>query len=490
VTAALSASGITRRFGALVANQDVGLSVAPGTVHAVVGENGAGKSTLLSILYGEVRADAGRLAVRGVEVPLARHSPAAAIELGLGLVHQHFMLVPTLTVAENVVLGREPVRRGLLDLGRAERELAAHAAAAELAVDPHRRVSELSVGEQQRVEILKALWRGAEVLLLDEPTAVLSPPEVKELFRVLRALAAGGKTVVLVTHKLDEVAAIADATTVMRAGRVVAELPGGSAPAEIARAIVGKDELPPAPRRARVEAGAAVLRVEGLGAGRLADATLEVRAGEIVGVAGVQGNGQSELVLAIAGLVAPERGRVLLGGADLAGASVAARLAAGIGHIPEDRHRRAVVVDFDLAENLRLGRQRDLALAGFAARARRLLEEADVRPPDPGATLGTLSGGNQQKLVVTRELGRPGLRVLLAAEPTRGVDIGAAAAIRARLAAAADAGAAVLLVSSDLTELRELSGRLLVFYRGRVAAELAPTASDETLGALMTGAAA
>jgi len=407
----------------------------------------------------------------------------------VGMVHQHFMLVPTLTVAENVVLGREPSRGGFLDRARAEREVAEVAASAELAVEPRRRVADLTVGEQQRVEILKALWRGAQVLLLDEPTAVLSPPEVKELFRVLRALRDAGKTVVLVTHKLDEVAAIADTTTVMRAGRVVATLPRGTPPGEIARAIVGGHEIPQ-PAREPTPPGETLLRVEDLAAGRLAGVSLAVRAGEIVGIAGVQGNGQTELVLAIAGLLAPARGRVILGGTDVTRASVAARLAGGLGHIPDDRHRRGVVLDFSLADNLRLGRQRELARAGLETWAAGRLREADVRPPDPSAAIRTLSGGNQQKLVVERELGRPGLRVLLAAEPTRGVDIGAAAAIHARILAAAGAGVGVLLVSSDLAELRRLADRLLVFYRGRIAAELAPSASDEELGALMTGAAA
>jgi len=490
VSAAIAASGIDKRFGAVAANRDVALTVEPGTIHAVVGENGAGKSTLLHILYGEIRADAGRLAIAGADVDLATHAPAAAIARGVGLVHQHFMLVPTLTVAENVILGREPSRRGTVDLARAEKEIARVAAEAELAVDPRRRIADLTVGEQQRVEILKALWRGAEILLLDEPTAVLSPPEVKELFRVLGALRDAGKTVVLVTHKLDEVVAVADATTVMRGGRVVAGLARGTSAAEIARAILPEGVVIATPSRTAGTPGAPVLAVEDLAGGCLRGVSFNVRAGEIVGIAGVQGNGQTELVLAIAGLVEPERGRVVLGDADVTKATVAARLARGLGHIPDDRHHRGAVLGFNLAENLRLGRQHEIPSGGLDAWARARLAAADVRPPEPKAPLRTLSGGNQQKLVVERELGRPGLRLLLAAEPTRGVDIGAAAAIHARIAAAAAAGAGVLLVSSDLGELRTLADRMLVFYRGRIAAELAPGASDETLGALMTGAAA
>jgi simple sugar transport system ATP-binding protein len=486
---ALRLEGISKSFGLVRANRDVSFEVARGAVHALVGENGAGKSTLLAIISGATRPDAGRMWLGGAEVPLASHSPAAAIARGVGLVHQHFMLVGPLTVAENVVLGREPRRRLAVDRARAEAQVAALGKELGLVVDPRRRVEDLTVGEQQRVEILKALWRGADLLLLDEPTAVLTPPEVRTLFAILEQLAQGGKTIVLVTHKLDEVAAIAGATTVLRGGRVAAGFPGRAAAGEIARAIVG-GEAPPPPRKRSHELGAPVLTVEGLAAGRLAGVSFQLRAGEILGIAGVQGNGQTELVLALAGLLAA-RGTVRLGGAPLA-RGPRARFAAGLGHIAEDRHLRGIILDFTLTENLVLGRQRELPFgrAALAAYARDRLAALDVRPGDPAAPARALSGGNQQKLVVARELGRPGLRLLLAAEPTRGVDIGATAAIHDQLLAAAAGGAAVLLVSSELSELRALADRLLVFFRGQVAAELPPTASDETLGTLMTGAAA
>src|SRR5262249_2855612 len=327
---------------------------------------------------------------------------------------------------------------------------------------PRRKVEDLTVGEQQRVEILKALWRGADLLLLDEPTAVLTPPEVKSLFPILERLAAGGKTIVLVTHKLDEVAAIAGATTVLRGGRVAASFAGRAAAGEIARAIVGPEALivePPPDRKRSHELGATVLSVENLAAGRLAGVSLPVRAGEILGIAGVQGNGQTELVLALTGLLAA-RGRATLEGRPLDG-HPRARFADGLGHIAEDRHLRGIILDFTLTENLVLGRQRELPFgrAALTAYARERLSALDVRPGDPGAPARTLSGGNQQKLVVARELGRPHLRLLLAAEPTRGVDIGATAAIHDKLLAAAASGAAVLLVSSELSELRALADR-------------------------------
>jgi general nucleoside transport system ATP-binding protein len=385
-------------------------------------------------------------------------------------------------VVENVVLGREPRRGPFLDVARAEGEVARLAARLELAVDLGRHVEELSVGEQQRVEIVKALWRGADVLLLDEPTAVLTPPEVKQLLGVLEALAAEGKTIVLVTHKLEEVARVASRTTVMRDGRVIEDFARGTSPAAMARAIVGREE-PPRPARTRGSPGEAVLKVTELSVGRaLQGVSLEVRSGEVLGVAGVLGNGQSELVLAVAGLLPPTGGRVEVTGTR--------------GHIAEDRHARGVILDFSLEDNLLLGRQRDFAGPGGIDRARvrayaeERLVALDVRPPTPTLPMRALSGGNQQKVVVARELARPGMRLLIAAEPTRGVDIGATAVIHQKILDAAAGGAAVLLVSSDLTELRALADRLVVLYRGRIAAELAPDASDEHIGRLMMGTAA
>jgi len=481
---ALRAEGLRKAYGPRVAVRDASLTVEPGSVHCVVGENGAGKSTLLHLIYGQTRADAGRLWIGKDEVRLATHSPSQAIERGVGLVHQHFMLVENLSVIENVVLGREPRRGPFVDLARAEGEIAALAARLKLTVDPRRRIDTLSVGEQQRVEIVKALWRGAEVLLLDEPTAVLTPPEVKQLLGVLEALAAEGKSIVLVTHKLEEVAAVAARTTVMRDGRVVEEFPRGTPAGAMARAIVGRDEAPQTVRREAVEPpGEVVLETRDLSAGgALHEVSLQVRAGEILGVAGVLGNGQSELVLSVASLL-PATGGSL-------------RVAGRRGHIAEDRHQRAVVLDFSLEDNLLLGRQRDFAgplgldREKLRAHAEERLAALDVRPREPTAPMRSLSGGNQQKVVVARELGRPGLRLLIAAEPTRGVDIGATAAIHEKILAAASAGCAVLLVSSELSELRALADRIVGLYRGRIAAEVAPDVDDDRIGRLMIGGAA
>jgi len=500
---ALVLEDVHKSYGDCVANRGCGIHVRRGSIHALVGENGAGKSTLLSVAYGEIRADAGRIVVDGREVERTTWSPARAIAAGLGMVHQHFMLVPTLTVAENVMLGREPLSSWhTLDVPRVVGELRALGERLGLTVWPEGETGELSVGEQQRVEIVKVLWRGANVLLLDEPTAVLSPPEVRDLLRVLEALRDEGKTVVLCTHRLDEVAQVADRVTVLRQGRFVRELERGEAsPAAIARAMLGED---PAPPQEFVPAahGDPVLEVAGLRVARtgatdaVAGVSLSVRAGEILGIAGVEGNGQAELALAIAGLTRPHAGAVRIAGRDVTRATPAARAAAGLGHVPEDRHARAVIPSFSLAENVALGRQRQFS-RGLAldrtrlhAETRRLCAEFRVEPPDPEARLGSLSGGNQQKVVVARELSRPGLRALVLAQPTRGVDVGAADVIRRRVRAARDAGVAVLVISSDLHELRELCDRIAVMRRGVLVETLArDAATDERLGALMTAAA-
>jgi len=510
VLPALSISGVSKRYGDQLANDDVSLDVASGTVHAVVGENGAGKSTLLQIIYGTVRADTGRMQVLARPVDLTQHHPTAAIACGLGMVHQHFMLVPTLRVVENVVLGREPRQRGRLDLATAARDIAALGERFGLRIDPWRRIEQLTVGEQQRVELVKVLWRGADTLLLDEPTAVLAPTEVDDLFGVLRTLVAAGKCVLLVSHKLDEVNAIADAITVMRHGRVVARMAAGASAAEIASAMVGADvaaQVIAAPTAGRPgtapRSGVAVLAVRDLVVPRsdgnrgVDHVSFELRPGEVLGVAGVQGNGQSELALALTGLLPVTAGQVRLADVDVTTATPADRRGRGLGHIPEDRLLRGLVLGFDLGENALLGRQHEFTRHGLLARERiaeyaaRLIAQSDVRPPDPTLRGSSLSGGNQQKLVVGRELSRPGLRVLICAEPTRGVDVAAAAAIHQRIRAAVDSGVAALIISSDLAELRRLCDRVAVMYRGRFADVLdVAQASDRTLGALMTGVAA
>jgi simple sugar transport system ATP-binding protein len=502
---AIRMHGIAKRYGAVSANADASLEVARGEIHAICGENGAGKSTLMKILSGGARPDAGTVAVDGRDV--TGWSTAEAIAAGVGMVHQHFQLVPTLTVAENLVLGREPVASGQLTLAPALEEIRALCARTGLGIDPARRVGDLTVGEAQRVEILKALFRGARTLILDEPTAVLSPPEVTELWRVLRRLRDEGGTIVLITHKLDEVLAAASQVTIMRAGRTVGRMPtAGATPADIARAMVGRDvALAARDARADVAATAAPrLVVQGLtvtnAAGRrVVDAvSLDVRPGEIVGIAGVEGNGQTELVEAIAGLARASAGRVHLDGADVTGWSVAARTAAGLAHIPEDRHARGLVLDWSIADNLVLGQQHRFSRGGrldvlrIAAHAEAQVSAFDIRPGDASLPARALSGGNQQKIVIARELGGGrDVKVLLAAQPTRGVDVGAIEAIHARLRAARDAGAAVLLVSADLGELLALSTRVCVMYAGRLVHEIdGRLATPEGLGPFMTGAAA
>ena len=507
--------GIAKAFGGVAANRDASLEAAVGEIHAVVGENGAGKSTLMRVLAGGHAPDAGTVQVHGRDV--TGWDTRAAIAAGVGMVHQHFMLVPTLTVAENVVLGAEPMTRGRVDLASAVAAVAALGRETGLAVDPTALVADLTVGEAQRVEILKALHRGARVLILDEPTAVLSPPEVADLWRVLRTLAAGGATIVLITHKLDEVVAVSDTITVLRGGRTVARFPtAGTTPQAIARAMVGRDVSLALDATARGAGGAPsatgqgggtvgeetarppVLACTGItvrgdrGQPAVRDLTLEVRPGEIVGIAGVEGNGQAELVEAIAGLRPLAGGTVRLAGRDLADCDVATRTALGISHIPEDRQRRGLLLDFSIADNLLLGPG---ARAGMdrrraAAHAAEQVARFDIRPADPSLPVRALSGGNQQKVVVAREVGRP-FALLLAAQPTRGVDVGAIEFIHAQLRGARDGGKGVLLVSADLAEVLALADRVGVMYGGRLVALLPATGcTPELLGRFMTGAAA
>ncbi len=430
---------------------------------------------------------------------------AQAIAAGVGMVHQHFMLVPTLTVAENIVLGRELTRHGQLDRAAAERAVAELCRRTGLVVAPGRLVRDLSVGEAQRVEILKTLYRGARILILDEPTAVLSPPEVDELWRVLAQMRDAGDTIILITHKLDEVMAISDTVTVMRHGRTVGRVATrDTSPAELARLMVGREVAlaggaPPPPLAAAGDRRPALevrdLTVADPRRPRAVDAvSFAVAPGEILGIAGVEGNGQTELIEAIAGLRAAALGAVLLDGRDITRDSVRARGDAGLSHIPEDRQHRGLVLDYSVADNLVLGQQHRFAHRGaldearVAENARRQIAAFDIRPADPGAPARALSGGNQQKIVIAREMGRD-FRVLLAAQPTRGVDVGAVEFIHAQLRAARAAGKAVLLVSADLAEVLALSDRIAVMYGGRFVAVLPRAeATQEVLGAYMTGA--
>ncbi|MEK7823742.1 MAG: ABC transporter ATP-binding protein [Candidatus Eisenbacteria bacterium] len=497
---AVSLRGITRRFGPVIANDGVSLDLAPGEIHALVGENGAGKSTLMRVLYGLLQPDAGTIEVDGR--PVRIHRPADAMRLGLGMVHQHFMLVDTLTVSENIVLGREPKSAlGGLRRAAADAEVEALAERYRMPVEPRARVSQLSVGVQQRVEILKALHHGARVLILDEPTAVLTPHEVDELFQVLRALNAQGTTIILITHKLAEVKALARRVTVMRDGRVVGGGEAASLTTEaIAELMVGRPLAGLRPR-SPTAAAAPLLEVRLLdadddrGLPAVRGVSLSVCGGQILGIAGVEGNGQRELAECIAGLRAPLRGEIVVAGRPMHGRSPRERAAAGLAHIPADRLHRGLVPEMTLAENLVLGRHREPSLGrgpllgrrALASRAAALLAEYDVRPRSPGLLASRLSGGNQQKLIAARELSR-GALVLLVAHPTRGLDLGAAEAIHRRLLAERDAGRAVLLISSDLTEILALSDRVCVMYEGRLTHETRPAETDErTLGLHMTG---
>jgi len=496
--------GIEKSFGAVRANRGASLEVGAGEIHALVGENGAGKSTLMRILSGMFHPDAGTVEVFGRDV--TGWTTAQAIAAGVGMVHQHFMLVPTLSVAENVVLGMEPKAGLVLDRDRARSDVEELSRSTGLTVDAGRLVSQLSVGEAQRVEILKALYRGARVLILDEPTAVLSPPEVQELWAVLRRLRDQGATVVLITHRLDEVMDISDNITVMRAGATVDRIrTAGTTPGDIARAMVGREVALAVehdvyrPGRAVPGATPALevrdLVVSAHGRPRAVDGvSLEVRPGEILGIAGVEGNGQTELIEAIAGLTPVAGGRVLLDGEDVTGLFVRQRGDAGLSHIPEDRHRRGLLLEYSVAENLVLGQQHRFQ-KGLALDRDRIGRNAgeqvrgyDIRPTDPELPARALSGGNQQKVVVAREMMRD-FRVLLAAQPTRGVDVGAVELIHDRLRQARDEGKAILLVSAELNEVLALADRIAVMYAGRFAVVLPRAeASEEVLGPYMTGA--
>jgi simple sugar transport system ATP-binding protein len=502
--------GIRKFFGPIQANDDASLEVQRGEIHALVGENGAGKSTLMRILSGMYDVDGGTIEVDGRDV--TGWSTADAIAAGVGMVHQHFMLVPTLTVAENVVLGRELTKSGQLDRARAEQEVGELSRGTGLVVRPERTVADLSVGEAQRVEILKTLYRGAKILILDEPTAVLSPPEIDELWHVLRRMRERGETIVLITHKLDEVMAISDTITVMRQGRTVGRLrTADTTPAEIARAMVGRDVLLAGavtrenePRNGGGPGSTVALpplldvrdlRVAGVHRAAAVDGvTFEIHAGEILGVAGVEGNGQTELLEALAGLRPVTSGAISIGRRDITRLPVKARGDAGLSHIPEDRHARGLVLDYSIAENLILGQQHHFTRGAtldqgrIVANAVQQINAFDIRPADPLAAARTLSGGNQQKIVIAREMGRS-FQVLLAAQPTRGVDVGAIEFIHARLREARAAGAAILLVSADLAEILALSDRIAVMYGGRFVTVLSrANASQEVLGPFMTGA--
>jgi general nucleoside transport system ATP-binding protein len=497
-TLALELRGITKRFGALVANDAIDFELRRGEIHALLGENGAGKSTLMNILYGLHQPDEGEIRLDGE--PVRVDSARRAIGLGIGMVHQHFMLVPVMTVAENLVLGTEPHRGPLLDYKSAKARTRELSERFGLAVDPDATVEDLGVGAQQRVEILRALFRGAKVLVLDEPTAVLTAQESQDLFRVLRALKDDGTSIVFISHKLNEVLDVSDRVTVLRRGKKIDTVPTeGATERSLATLMVGRDVLlrvekpehtPGEPllevRDLHVKDDRELPAVNGL--------SLTVRAGEIVGLAGVDANGQSQLIEAIVGLRKPEAGAIIVDGREITGASALHAIEAGVGHIAEDRHERGLVLQFDLGENLSLLEYRKpgmrsmglLSPSRMDERAKKLLGDYDVRGGDVHTPASSLSGGNQQKCVIARELSADP-KVLIAAQPTRGLDVGAIEFVHRRLVEERDKGVAVLLISLELEEIRSLSDRALVIYEGEIVAELPPAASEEEFGVAMTG---
>lgn len=498
-TAAVELAGITKTFPGVVANDDIHLAVRPGEIHAIVGENGAGKSTLMKILYGMLRPDRGRITIDGREVHF--RSPKDAIAAGIGMVHQHFMLADNLTVLENVVLGSEPARAGVLAFEEARRRIRELSETYGLPLDPDRRVEDLTVGERQRVEIIKVLFRGARTLILDEPTAVLVPQEVEELFRNLRDLATRGVTIIFISHKLDEVLEIADTITVIRAGRTVATVePEEVDVHRLAELMVGAELPTPETREVTVTEHVA-LAVRGLGVRveerwALQDVSFEIRRGEVVGIAGVEGNGQRELVEALMGLRRPDAGTIELEGEDVTTWSTRRLREAGIGYIPEDRHVWGLLLPSPLWENAMLGHQTQppfargafVDRAGARSRTVEIVRDYHVMTPGPDTPALALSGGNQQKFIVGREMAASP-RVLIAAQPTRGIDVGAQAAVWEQIRAARAAGLALLLISADLEELIGLSDTLHVILRGRFVARLDPsTVTPEELGSYMTGA--
>ena len=494
----LEMRGIRKEFPGVVANDDVSLDVRKGEVHALLGENGAGKSTLMNILYGLYHPDSGEIRLNGK--PATFGSARDAIRAGIGMVHQHFMLIPVMTVAENIVLGTEPREGIFLDESGAEKRVRELSQQFALAVDPTSLVSDITVGQQQRVEILKALYRGADILILDEPTAVLTPQEAHELFTIIRSLQQDGKSIIFISHKLREVLEIADRITVLRRGKTIETVPAeGATEASLARAMVGRDVLLRVEKKP-AEPGDVLLEVEDLyvnddrGIAKVRGVSFEVRAGEIVGIAGVDGNGQTELIDAITGLQKIVSGRVIVGGRELAHASARDMLDAGVGHIPEDRQRRGLVLEFSIAENIALHDYAEPPDAKWGwlfprrliTRAATLIREFDVRGGGPLTRAGGLSGGNQQKVVVAREIARDP-KVLIAAQPTRGLDVGAIEYLHRRLVAERDEGRAILLVSLELEEILSLSDRIFVLFEGTFVGEHTGDVSEEQIGLEMLG---
>ena len=498
---AVRMEGITKTFGDVVANDAIDFTLGKGSIHALLGENGSGKTTLMNVLYGLYDQDSGTIRVDGEERRF--DSPRAAMDAGIGMIHQHFQLVETMTVLQNVVLGHEPAERGIVDTDAAREEIRAICDRYDFDVDEYLdvRVGELDLGVRQRVEIVKSLYRGAEVLILDEPTAVLTPQEIDGLFELMDELREQGASLIFITHKLDEAMEIADEITVLRDGSRVGTVPAATTDKEeLAAMMVGREVIFEYDR-AEAPTGAPVLEVDSLrvrgerGLEQVRGVEFSVREGEIFGIAGVQGNGQSELVEALTGLRAVEDGTVRFEGADVTDASRREAIESGIAFIPEDRHEEGLVLEYDLTRNALLGFQTLPPLSedgwidwdAVREHADAIIDEYDVVPADRGARAASLSGGNQQKVVIARELSA-NPQVLLAAQPTRGLDVGAIEFVHRRLVEERDAGRAVLLVSLELEEIRSLSDRVLVIYEGEIVAEMPPSSSEEDFGVAMTGA--
>ncbi len=496
----LELRGITKRFPGIVANDRIDLDLRRGEVHALLGENGAGKSTLMNVLYGLYRPDEGEILLNGEQVVLK--SAKDAIDRGIGMVHQHFMLIPVMTVAENIVLANEPTKAGIwLDENAAAARVRELAKTFKFEIDPNALIADITVGQQQRVEILKALYRSADILILDEPTAVLTPQEALELFEILRILRTEGMSIIFITHKLNEVLEIADRVSVLRRGKKIDTVPrDGATEAGLAQLMVGREVVfrvdKPAPKP-----GETLLQVKALhvlddrGIEKVRGISFDVHAGEIVGIAGVDNNGQTELIDALTGLRRAAAGTVTMGGREYTHATPKEMTDdAGLGHIPEDRHARGLILDFSLAENLALHDYRHepdsklglLRPRQLTSRAQRLLPEFDVRGGGPSTAASALSGGNQQKVVLAREIDR-NPKVLIAAQPTRGLDVGAIEFVHRRLITERDEGRGVLLVSLELEEIFALADRILVMFEGEIVGEYPPDVSENTLGLAMTG---
>ena len=495
----LELRGITKRFGTFTANHRIDLTVEPGQIHCLLGENGAGKSTLMNVIFGLLQPDEGEMLIDGVVTRFA--DSGEAVRRGIGMVHQHFMLVPVFSVAENVVLGFEPTKSfDRLDHQRAREEIRSVSQTFNLEVDPDAIVEELPVGLQQRVEILKALSHDAELLILDEPTAVLTPQEIDALMAIMRSLAASGKSILFITHKLKEVKAIADVITVIRQGEVVGTAQASDSEAELASMMVGRD-VNLTVDKVTVSPGEAVLTITDLvvrddrGLPAVDGVSLTVRAGEIVALAGVQGNGQTELVEAIAGMRHVESGTITVRGVDITNRTPREVLDAGVGHVPEDRQLHGLVLSMSVADNLVLNTPRRTPFARHGSRnlaavksnAEALVTRFDIRTTSTQALVSSLSGGNQQKVIVARELSRP-LSLFLASQPTRGLDVGSIEYVHRQIVRQRDDGIGVLIVSSELDEVLALGDRIAVMHTGRISGVVDPSTSRETIGLLMTGA--